>query len=291
MARCPVFRDFARDALARGTCEIGMHLHAWDSPPLVPLTADDTLHHAYLVEFPRPVMRAKIDHMTKLLQDTFGQSPVSHRAGRWAFDEAYAELLVEHGYRVDCSVTPHVSWASKKGDPAGRGGTDYRGFPEDAYYLDLRDIRRPGPSPLLELPVTIVRSRHPLARLGASLTGPRRLRGALRRFWPSISWLRPTGRNGADLLRIARWGLARRRRYVEFMLHSSELMPGGSATFRTAADIERLYEDLAALFAAVSGPSQGSTLAAFADRHTTGSGSDAFAAAEPPRAARGGPRV
>ena len=41
MAACPAFVEFARDALARGACEIGMHLHAWNSPPIVPLTADD----------------------------------------------------------------------------------------------------------------------------------------------------------------------------------------------------------------------------------------------------------
>src|SRR5258707_8115545 len=35
------FREFAHDALGRGAAEIGMHLHAWNSPPLKPLTADD----------------------------------------------------------------------------------------------------------------------------------------------------------------------------------------------------------------------------------------------------------
>ena len=33
-----------------------------------------------------------------------------------------------------------------------------------------------------------------------------------------------------------------------FMLHSSELMPGGSPTFRTEAQIEHLYRELAAIF-------------------------------------------
>ena len=33
-----------------------------------------------------------------------------------------------------------------------------------------------------------------------------------------------------------------------FMLHSSELMPGGSLTFRTEAQIEHLYRELAAIF-------------------------------------------
>jgi len=36
--------------------------------------------------------------------------------------------------------------------------------------------------------------------------------------------------------------------HVEFTLHSSELMPGGSPIFRSASDIDRLYEHLEILF-------------------------------------------
>src|SRR5688500_9865571 len=41
MAMSGAFVEFASDAVARGTCEVGMHLHAWNSPPIEPLTADD----------------------------------------------------------------------------------------------------------------------------------------------------------------------------------------------------------------------------------------------------------
>lgn len=34
--------------------------------------------------------------------------------------------------------------------------------------------------------------------------------------------------------------------YVEYMLHSSEYMPGGSPTFKNKQDIEQLYVDLEA---------------------------------------------
>ena len=37
MARCPHFLAFGRDVVRRGAGEIGMHLHAWNSPPLEPL--------------------------------------------------------------------------------------------------------------------------------------------------------------------------------------------------------------------------------------------------------------
>jgi hypothetical protein len=97
----------------------------------------------------------------------------SHRAGRWGISPAYARALVAGGYLVDSSVTPHVSWAGKKGDPRGRGGTDYSLYPETPYFLDLQDLSRPGTSPLLEVPVTILSQRRPLVRLPAVTCAPR----------------------------------------------------------------------------------------------------------------------
>jgi hypothetical protein len=51
--------------------------------------------------------------------------------------------------------------------------------------------------------------------------------------------------------------------YVEFMLHSSELMPGGSPSFPGEAEIERLYENLETLFEAASGKFVGATLSEY----------------------------
>src|SRR5262245_11322980 len=73
MAISGAFVEFGRDVLARRAGEIGMHLHAWNSPPIVPLTDDDFHFQPYLVEYPEPVMREKVKRMTALLEDTFGQ--------------------------------------------------------------------------------------------------------------------------------------------------------------------------------------------------------------------------
>lgn len=86
MANCATFVEFARDVLARDAGEVGMHLHAWNSPPLVQLTGDDFRFQPYLIEYPEPVMREKIRTLTRLLEDRFGCEMVSHRAGRVAFD-------------------------------------------------------------------------------------------------------------------------------------------------------------------------------------------------------------
>ncbi len=49
----------------------------------------------------------------------------------------------------------------------------------------------------------------------------------------------------------------------EFMLHSSEFMPGGSPTFKDEAAIEGLYQDLEVLFSWLSDKTVGMTLAGF----------------------------
>jgi hypothetical protein len=59
--------------------------------------------------------------------------------------------------------------------------------------------------------------------------------------------------------------LANQSPYAEFMLHSSEFMPGGSPTFPDAASIESLYRDLEALFERIQGKFRGCTLAEFHD--------------------------
>jgi hypothetical protein len=77
--------------------------------------------------------------------------------------------------------------------------------------------------------------------------------------------MRPTGRNLRFLLEMLDQARAERWPYVEFMLHSSELMPGGSPTFQNAASIEKLYEDLEVLMEAAGTHFQGATLSEFHD--------------------------
>ena len=261
MTVAPAFQEFGRDILKRGTGEIGMHLHAWNSPPAFSLTDDDFHHEPYLVEYPEAVMRQKVRFMTDLLQETFGVRMVSHRAGRWAMNTTYARILVEHGYRTDCSVTPHVSWKRKLGNPLGPGGTDYSLFPSSEYFLDLDDLSRPGTSSLLEVPVTIFSGRGPVNRmLPAALRSARVVLEGLERALHA-RWFRPSLRNRDDMLRILDLVERDGRSYVEFVLHSSELMPGGSPTFKTERDIEVLYESLEVVFEAARGRFQGATLA------------------------------
>jgi hypothetical protein len=57
---------------------------------------------------------------------------------------------------------------------------------------------------------------------------------------------------------------------MEFMLHSSELMPGGSPTFKDAPEIERLYEHLEMLFEDLATWCCGTTLKEFHAQFSNG---------------------
>lgn len=256
---------FARDVIARGTGEVGMHLHAWNSPPLDPLTDDDWRYKPYLIEYPAGLIRSKVEFMTRLLEDTFQTKMLSHRAGRWAFNEYYAALLIEFGYVVDCSVTPKVNWQFSPGNPEGKGGTNYRDFPSHAYFMDEKNIARAGTSSLLEVPMTIQYKHSGL--MNSLKSGYDRLRG--KRRSPSVNWLRPSGGNVENMKRVVRQSLDEGHDYVEFMLHSSEFMPGGSPTFATEQHIERLYQDLEQLFSWLSERTVGKTLAEYYQAKTS----------------------
>ncbi|WP_062746901.1 polysaccharide deacetylase family protein [Erwinia persicina] len=256
---------FARDVIARGTGEVGMHLHAWNSPPLDPLTDDDWRYKPYLIEYPAGLIRSKFEFMTRLLEDTFQTKMLSHRAGRWAFNEYYAALLIEFGYVVDCSVTPKVNWQFSPGNPEGKGGTNYRNFPSHAYFMDEKNIARAGTSSLLEVPMTIQYKHSGL--MNSLKSGYDRLRG--KRRSPSVNWLRPSGGNVENMKQVVRQSLDEGQDYVEFMLHSSEFMPGGSPTFATEQHIERLYQDLEQLFSWLSERTVGKTLAEYYQAKTS----------------------
>ncbi len=257
MANCEVFREFARDILARDKGEIGMHMHPWDSPPLSPLGAEDWFEQPYPCEYPDELLHQKVEFMTKTLEDLFQRPMVSHRAGRFGFSEAYCRSLVRLGYKIDCSVTPHVNWRGQAGGASHPRRPDYRLFPDDPYYLDETDISRPGSSSLLEAPMTIVRGRRPWAR--------ELVRRALGRREPRYNWMRPDGNNLAELLDVVEQTRMSGRPYLQFTLHSSEFMPGGSPTFVTAADIERLYDHLQIVFAKIAENFVGRTLGEFAE--------------------------
>lgn len=251
MALSTPYIETARHALAKGTCEVGMHLHAFNNPPSYELPNRGGKNKAYAGEYPKDILDQKIDYITKLLQDTFQVQATSHRGGRWYLTESYLEILKKHGYFVDCTVTPGVNWISNNGQTLGSHGIDYNGFPSYAYQISLDNMKKKGSSGIVEVPVTLSKKT---------------LRDKLAERQPfasqkKVEWLRPNGKNIKQMLELVQQcNVESKREYIEFMIHSSELMPGGSPTFQTSERIEQLYADMDELFSFVSETYKGISL-------------------------------
>lgn len=75
--------------------------------------------------------------------------------------------------------------------------------------------------------------------------------------------MRPTKFNEVELETLLREEASSTSRYTMFMIHSSELMPGGSPSFSSEMDIECLYHQLEELFSVAAEHFQGITLREF----------------------------
>ena len=135
MAEDTFLQEYLRPRRSAGECEVGAHLHPWNTAPLVPATDDDLRYHPYPFEYPVEVQRAKLQTLVDAIERHYGVRPVSYKAGRWGLDGAHAALLDEMGFRADTSVCPGVNWGPSKGDPRGKGGPNFSTAPVRPYAL------------------------------------------------------------------------------------------------------------------------------------------------------------
>lgn len=253
------FVSFAKKKLTTGSCEIGMHMHAWNSPPIYELQNRMDIKPgdcSFLTEYPEKIIGQKVDYLTDFIEHRFGERPIVFRSGRWAMNNICFKALDKAGYIADCSVTPGMDMSMSRGFTENSFGTDYSKSPRNPYYI-------PNTS-LLEIPMT-VRENHCVKK-----DGNNSLKHRLRNVYKAMKgrgtvWLRPNRKNLRDLLYLT--NVVKKEKhtdYLMFMLHTSEMMPGGSPTFRNDEDIEKLYEDLEVLFSAIYKDFEGCTISEYA---------------------------
>lgn len=260
MVNDPEFCEMVGAWVADGRCEVGMHLHAWNTPPDFNLSdpKNENPGLPYLIEYSDEAMEAKVDAMTDAIVRNVGVRPVTHRAGRWAMDRRYFDLLARKGYLCDCSVTPHVDWTSSPGETKGAFGTDYSNAPEEPYTVACDSGK------IVEVPLTVRGTR---AFIAPPTFGAKPVTKSLLNVARGQALqLRPNGRNLNEMLWLERHVAKGDSGYIMFMLHSSEFMPGGSPTFRDEAAIETLYSHLGKLFDRASHDFEGETIGAYAER-------------------------
>lgn len=204
-------------------CEIGMHLHAWNSPPYYRLNQRYG-GNSYITEYPLDVMQEKINKLVLILQERFEVPITSNRSGRWSTNKDYFKILQEEGIMVDCSITPDIDMSNITGSTVV-GGNNYKGFPKTVFY--------PCPG-LLEVPMTTRKLRYI-----ASGTLKHKMRALI---LGEGLWLRPFTKSYKDMVMLSETVKKEGSDYLEFMIHSSELMPGGSPYFKNTEEVELLYK-------------------------------------------------
>lgn len=211
-----------KEFLKTGRCEVGAHLHPWETPP-GPIGRDATYPH----RLPAELERNKLLSLTRAIQERFSVSPRSYRAGRYGLGERSIALLQEFGYQVDTSITPWVSWHRD-------GGRDFLHETPHPYFL----------GDVLEIPVSIAPSFSLPSWQEACLRRllrVSRIEGALQRIGLKILWLRPSTFTLDEMKRLSDLLIERNAPALTMMLHSSELYPGTSPHQRTEKETDACF--------------------------------------------------
>ena len=241
VAATPWAAGILRDLQASGRAEVAAHLHPWNTPPLdEPFVPRNTM----TANLPLALQRAKLSGLTRSIEEGVGRRPTSFRTGRFGLGRETTQVLIEHRFLVDSSVSPWISWAGTDEGP------DFVGAPLSAYTLDgTTDPRVPVPAgPLLEIPVSSGYSRWPFGAWHA-------VHEALRRPWArrmrlaGLAYrlgvvraitLSPEVSSVRDMVRLSRLIADHGVAHLSVFFHSPSLSPGLSPFGATRADVDRL---------------------------------------------------
>jgi len=230
-----------RDLHAGDRCEVGMHLHPWNTPPIFGIEPRISM----LRDYPTEMQQQKLEMLLDVFRTSLSISPTSFRAGRFGVGRATIEALIRNGIHVDSSVTPLLSWESQ-------GGPSFIGAPNLLYRLDGSDnVRSHHASGIVvEVPVTVGFTRfHPdsWTRIAALFDTPiaRRFHVAGFAYRTGIVQrviLTPETYTAQEMLRVSRRFIEAGAPYLHMYLHSSSLLAGLTPFGKTQQDVERIYD-------------------------------------------------
>ena len=229
-----VLRSLARDT----RCEMGVHCHPWNTPPL-----------REVVGRPPTMMNglsdeenfAKLSVLTSLFEERFGSRPRSFRAGRWGFGATVARPLHRLGYEVDSSVSPLLDWSRK-------GGPDYTNMSQTPYRFRADDPFRPDDTgDLVEIPTSVGflwGSRGSPATKRAALEGSFLARVKIVGMLDVLGvfarrWISPETSSGREMIRLAKSFSQSGVPVLDLTFHSPSLLPGTTPFVRTEDERSR----------------------------------------------------
>lgn len=218
-----------------GTCEIGMHLHSWNTPPVM---SDESDGKATVLNlYPAEIQKKKITDFHNYFMDRLGFAPTSYRAGRYGLSATSVEVLAELGYLVDSSVVPLVDFSDY-------GAPNYKRYNNRPFWINTG-----SPESLFEIPITVdLVTRFPRSFFDYYFSIPEctRIKGIMHRLnLARLLWMRPTTYSFKEMRQLADF-IINKDSYPVFniMFHSSELCPGTSLYNRTKGDVSDFFDRL-----------------------------------------------
>lgn len=219
------FTSWLKAKLAAGLADAGAHLHPWSNPPWE--RDEEKTIKTFPNELPVPLLKAKLTSLTTALQENIDFKPRAFRAGRWGVSQTVIKAIKDLGYEVDSSVTPLINWPRVvPGSPTLMNFSHYPLGPYNWHGI-------------IEIPMTVV----PVPRWKVTLP-PHGNKLFYRKVWGRFFPETTVPEVWQAFLEADRLGLP----FFQFMIHSSELMPGGSIYNKTPASVERLYGKLENFF-------------------------------------------
>jgi hypothetical protein len=238
--------NLLRSISGHGKCEIGCHIHPWNTHPI---DEDCSIFNSYLCNLDTDTQAYKLEHVTRSIENQFGLRPKSFRAGRYGLDIVGAQLLKDLGYSVDSSVCPFTDYSAD-------GGPDFRGYPWVPYYIgDTFENPASNKSDLLEVPVSFGynwRNFSAAFRLDEVLTGTALRRFRIRGILDRLNLLNkikfsPEKHKLSLLKRMAKIYAQNNSPSLVMMFHSSSLVPGLSPYVNTETDLKSFLHTIDSL--------------------------------------------
>lgn len=245
VASCDWAVNILSDISSRNRCEVGAHLHPWNTPPLKEVINE---RNSMLKNLPYELQVEKLKVLTDKIESSFGKKPQSFRAGRWGLGSDTVKALIEYGYTVDSSVTPTISWASC-GD-----GPEYPDVKTVPYWMSVNGDGRKKNShnSILEVPATIGFNRWPFElwqkiylRLQKVWLRPLRPTEIMHhtRLLRKI-WLSPEISSADDMIALSKIMIGNGIQFLNLSFHSTTLLPGRTPFVKNNAELEGFYSRL-----------------------------------------------
>lgn len=233
-----MFKEF----LNRSACEVGTHLHTWSTPPI---SENEIKNRSFLHSLPRDIQRKKFNNTHNAIAENLKIEPKSYRGGKYSFDEFLLGMLEEKEYLLDTSVTPFHNWSHI-------GGPDFVDYVTTPYFPSKKEPFKRGDSSVLEVPVSIDFDRdmpHCLKQLILRMPSKLHIQGILKRLGLcKLVWLDPSFQTFSEMKKLAVLILKKKENpCINFIFHSSVLLPGSSPYHKTKEDVDNFYQKLEAI--------------------------------------------